>query len=172
MRAAGAGPELWPLEVRPRAGAGHKRKRRDRFPDLAASHAPSTSVRRTRRGARLATTPERAANGQWNAGSPPATTILGARPIHAHGPFASDPSTVSRQHPPLERGRGVPSKTSSRNTPKSISSFRHREAPCGASLHLMFPAYRGTTKLREVDFLPRRDGHQARESHAGGGLAG
>ena len=70
-----------------------KRKRRDRFPNLAASHAPSTSVRRTCRGARLATTPERAASDQWTARSPLATTILGARPFHAHGPFASNPRT-------------------------------------------------------------------------------
>ena len=78
---------------RPVQNMGHKRKRRDRFPGLAASHAPSTSVRRTRRGARLATIPCGTASGRWIASSPLATTILGARPVHAHGPFASNPST-------------------------------------------------------------------------------
>src|SRR5258708_34959776 len=104
MRAAGAGNQLWSLEVRPRVGAGHKRKRRGRFPDLAASHAPSTGVRRTRRGAGLATTPERAANGQWNARSPLATTIYGARPIYAHRPFASDPRTGFTSSLPSREG--------------------------------------------------------------------
>jgi len=48
----------------------HKRKRRDQFPSLAASHAPSSSVRRTRRGARLATTPLRSREWPVNCGIP------------------------------------------------------------------------------------------------------
>lgn len=91
----------------------HKRKRRDQCPGLAASHAPTSSVRRTRRGARLATTPCGAACGRCLAGSPPATTILGARPLHAHGAFASDSGAGFPSAPPLERRCGAPSKTTS-----------------------------------------------------------
>ena len=109
---------FWSLEVRTRR-LPHKRKRRDRFPNLAASHAPSTSVRRTCRGARLATTLERAASDQWTARSPLATTILGARPLHAHGPFASDPSTGFPSSLPSREGVRCLVKDDLRGTPEA-----------------------------------------------------
>ena len=150
----------------------HKRKRRDRFPNLAASHAPSTSVRRTCRGARLATTPERAASDQWTARSPLATTILGARPFHAHGPFASNLST------------GFPSSLPSREGVRCLDEddlARHSRGPSAAFatarnlavslLHSVLSLARHT-KLRETNHLPRRCHLQARESSARGGLAG
>lgn len=59
-----------------------QRKRRDQFPGLAASHAPSSSVRRTRRGARLATTPLRGR--EW-----PVSCGIPARHHHPRG--TSDP---------------------------------------------------------------------------------
>jgi len=71
------------------------------------------------------------------------------------------PARFPVSSPPLERGCGIPAKTTSRDTPEPISGFRHREAPCGASLRLMFPAHRGTTKLREKNHLPREHCHQA-----------
>jgi len=48
--------------------------------------------------------PRRAASDQWTARSPLATTIYGARPIHAHGPFVSDPSTGFPSAAPSREG--------------------------------------------------------------------
>ena len=152
----------------------HKRKRRDRFPNLAASHAPSASVRRTRRGARLATIPCGTANGQWTTGSPPITTIFGARPFHAHGSFASDPSTGFPSALPSREGRRRPVEDDFGETlQRPISSFRHREEPYGPSLRpLPFRLSANSIELRKRNLLPRRASLQARESTDSGGLAG
>ena len=114
----------------------HKRKRRDQFPGLAASHAPPASVRRTHRGTRLATIPCGTASGRWTASSPLATTILGARPVHAHGPFASNPSTgFPSASPPREGVRRLAKDDLARHSRGPSAAFataRNLAAPLSA----------------------------------------
>jgi hypothetical protein len=83
------------------------------------------------------------------------------------------PAPVSRHHSPLERGCGIPSKTTStehsRGPSAAFATARHLSVPLSARCS---PFITNNTKLRERNFLPRRDPLQARESSPFGGLAG
>jgi hypothetical protein len=83
------------------------------------------------------------------------------------------PAPVSRRQPPLERKCGVPSKTTStehsRGPSAAFATAKHLTVPLSARCS---PFITNNTKLREMNFLPRRDPLQARESSPFGGLAG
>jgi hypothetical protein len=83
------------------------------------------------------------------------------------------PAPVSRHHSPLERGCGIPSKTTStehsRGPSAAFATARHLSVPLSARCSSFITT---NTKLRETDFLPRHDPLQARESSPFGGLAG
>src|SRR6185437_8754446 len=146
-----------------RSSLPRKRKRRDQFPSLAASHAPSSSVRRTRRGARLATTPFRGREWPVNCGIP-------ARHHHPRG--TSGPCAWTFRIGPQLR---LPVASSPREEvrccveddfvaalQRPISGFRHREKPYGPSLHPA-PAW-AVAELREENLLLPHAPRQARES--------
>ena len=107
--------------------------------------------------------PRGAASGQWNAGSPPATTISGHDRSMRMDRSHRTPAPVSRRQPPLERGCGIPSKTTStehsRGPSAAFATARHLTVPLSARCS---PFITNNTKLRETNFLPRRDPLQAR----------
>lgn len=73
---------------------------------------------------------------------------------------------------PLSRRGAVPRQRRLREAlQRPISSFRHREEPCGPSLRPVLVAF-ADTKLREKNYPIRSSRHQARESRDSGGLAG
>src|SRR5258708_23361630 len=168
------GHQLWSLEVQPPVGAGRTKENGETgFPisPLRTHHQRAFVALAAGRGWPQPPKGPRMASGMRDPRSLPPSTghARSMRIDRSH----RTPAPVSRHHSPLERGRGVPSKTTStehsRGPSAAFATARHLSVP---PLHPMLPALADTTELRERNSVPGRAGHQARESHAGGGLAG